>query len=526
MRRRAALLAVLVLVALGIAAFQWRRRIGVAVTADAPARLFGPDHDVVEVRSLSAVGEAMDRLARLRLVALAASLAGYPDAESLAQLVGQQIGVDVRRRDDLGRMGIDPDRRLALGRPPGGGLLAAVPTRDAGAFERALTDLAATRLGATERRDTAGFGRPRTLFRRPDAEALIGLEQVGPYTLLIAGKALEAEPRAGSLADRADYARARDRFAAATLFTVLPPESEGAVEMGWPGNGAAALTVGADAIDVAAIARGPGGAALGLRALSGSEGQDLLARLEPDAFLVLALGGDPALLGRAWNEAAPEPFAAAARRAGIDVGAEVFGSLKPGAALSLSVAPTVNLATMPDLDPRLTNPFAYLHLTAIGRVRDPAIAAATIERLAAAAPSFGATVVRRTIGAAAVHTVRYHLGEGVSFALAGEYAVVTGGAGRIDAVLARLVVPAGEAPRAAKGMAVRGLCAQIDVGRLVESVQALPASAYGVGGFAIRAAVNRWLDAVGEIGLAAIRVESAEGTLDAGVRLTLREDGR
>ena len=222
-----------------------------------------------------------------------------------------------------------------------------------------------------------------------------------------------------------------------------------------------------------------------------------------------------------------EPLSRALAAAQLDVKTQVLGNLEPGVAFSLSLAPELKLSGgMPALDARRTNPFEFLLLDALARTRDPAAAAATLEAIAQAAPRFGAKVEAQDQEGGKVYVTRYHLGEGASFALRDRTVVVAGGTGQLTALLGRVAGPAVRTPfadpEAARALREDGLALFLDIGRATSGVRAIPDSAYGLGGFAIRSAVLRWLDALDQLASLRAGARLQGRILQAELALSLR----
>ena len=526
MRRRALLIALIlaISVVVGVAVWQKIRAPSLPAVHD-PADLLVKDDEMVEVRSLADFGKAADRLLQLKIAGLGASLAGYGSTEEMARTVLQQLPFDPRRRDQVEKAGVDPDRPVAVGRPRGVGLTLVAPTRDPLQFVNEVARFAEERLGASERTAGAGLMGPRILFSRPGGSPLVGLEQAEGYGTVIVGKSLDERRPGTVLGAPAGYHAARNLADDASVFGYFPPGSQTASELHLDHGGAVAVKATAQAIELHAETVPAQDITANLGALAGEDGDDLLPLLDPDGFLFLGVGGSPVSLKVIWDAVMPDYVRRMTTLTGIDVNRDVFGNLKPGAVMSLSVAPTATLAQMPELDARRTNPFQYVRLTAIGRVVDPARAQAAVQRLAAAAPLFGAGVRSRDVNGVSVQTITYQLGEGVSFAMKGEYVLVTGGAGRMDASLGAIDKRTVSPSRLVKDLHVHGLTTRVDFSRLTEAVRALPASAYGVGGFAIRAAVNRWMDALAEIDRMDFGASLDQGTARGRLRLEFASAG-
>ncbi|HEY6105003.1 MAG TPA: hypothetical protein VIV59_03410, partial [Anaeromyxobacteraceae bacterium] len=234
----------------------------------------------------------------------------------------------------------------------------------------------------------------------------------------------------------------------------------------------------------------------------------------PDAALAVRWGGD---LGALWRRAypwLPSRLTGALASARLDLEGELLAGLAPGAALSLSIAPTFTLAefSSPSPDLRRADPFRLLKLAIAARVRDPARVRAFSARVAQAAPRWGARVAAR----GAAWTLSYGKGQ-LGWSLQGNRLLVGGGPGRLEALERRMAQgpggheALGAAPRAVIEGGVGG--AVLDVERLVASVQALPDEAYGTGpnAFVMRSLADRFLEPASRVQAVALRFDLLPG---------------
>src|SRR5262249_4131085 len=237
------------------------------------------------------------------------------------------------------------------------------------------------------------------------------------------------------------------------------------------------------------------------RALERQEAADApVGWLPDDAVLMARFAGQPqhltALLGPTWSGALQDALSAA----GIDFHTEGLGNLRPGAYGSLSLSPTAVLSSMPVLDLRRTNPFRYFHLVAIGAVKDSARANEVLKRIPGVAPKFGVQLSQKQLAARKVFITSYAQGEGVDFALIDDKVVVASPLKRLEDALQQLspeVTRQASTSRSdlAPYLHRGAVDVVLDVNRLSASVRSLPSTAWGVGGFAIKAAMLRWLTA-------------------------------
>jgi hypothetical protein len=466
------------------------------------------------------------------LAALATTLARFPIAAGLADrraAVAQQLGFDPLSPGGLRDAGLDPDGGAALARTPGG-WLAALPVADADRLHETLARLARDRLGAAGRVAAPHDGVPVVSFATGDrAPPALSYALAGGLALLAPGPggpaAIAAAARleeAGALSASAPWRAARAALPRhAALVAFAPPGA-------WPSSAlaplrdgaAAALSAREETLEVTAAVLLPPPRLEAWRAVAGDAQGGELERLPADAFLAARFGGAPAALVERLLLAAP----AGARERLRDAGREVAAALAPGAAVSLSLAPTFDFTAFSrGRAPTVAaDPFRFVHLAAAARVRDEAAGRRLLEAVARAAPALGL--------AAAADPDALALSRGdaeARIALRGHQLLVAGGAGRLEE-LERLAAGGRgfAAPTDAAGdLAAGGFAgAVLDPGRLVRAARALPEAAFGSGPdkFVMRSVADRVLDPASRIEAAALRVELAEGA----ARIALRVDAR
>jgi hypothetical protein len=226
--------------------------------------------------------------------------------------------------------------------------------------------------------------------------------------------------------------------------------------------------------------------------------------LDPQSVVRARLSVDPSRFAGLWQRYTPNRVNLAIAAAGVDVDKQVMGNAMPGAVAELTLAEGAQLgAGLPAFDVRRTNPFRYVQLFAATGVKDAPGAQAVVEQVARNAPHFGAQMDRSLMDGAPVWHTRYARGNGADVALVGDTLVVAGPRARMDAALPKVR----QGPKAAASPALRFADALgqpavgfvVDLRQLADSVRALPSSAWGVGGFAIKATTLRWLDATHEL---------------------------
>ena len=485
------------------------------------------------------------------LAALHRALASIPAAAQLDeafQAVKLQLGFDPLDPAGLEKAGIDPrgGGGAAFGAGPP---LLLLPVADVARFEATLQRLARDRLGASVRSAEAASGRRVTVFRREGSPApAMAWTAVGSLALVSAGpESLRAVAEAAALpADRALSASPPWRVAAASLGSryavqLLAPARSAVLSDVPAAYEGAVLGLGAGATGLsarAALLLGPGRAP-GWQALAGAgteaaarAGADEVARLPADASLVIRFGGDPVALGRRLLPWLPRRFSDALLAARLDLSKDLLESLAPGAALSLSLAPTFTVAGLSwsRLDPRSRDPFRLVGVEVLARVRDPARLKAFTARLGQVAPRWGA----RLTGRATAEGGSWRLSMGaarLAWSLAGGRLAVAGGADRLEP-LSRRATAGGpgyaaptEASRAALGSGVAA--AVLDVGNAVAAVRALPQEAYGTGpdGFVMRSLVDRFLEPASHLEAVSLRLDVAPEAALLDLEIEGRETG-
>jgi hypothetical protein len=488
------------------------------------------------------LGEAARQLGAVyRTVATVPAATALADAWAAVKL---QVGFDPLEPRGLEEAGLDPAGgaavSLARGRPP----VAVLPVADLGRFDATARRLARDRLGAGQRVATMGGGHQVVVFRREAAAAAppaLAYAVAGRYALVATGPgAAAAVTAAASL----EAARSLWRSAAwAEALAGLGP--------GYP----ALAFAPARSPALADLPAARDGAALGVRATSGSLGVRLWLRLAPDrapgwaalagvgpeaaraagleearlvapdAALAVRWGGDLAALWRRAHPWLPARLTRALASARLDLESELLSGLAPGAALSLSIAPTFTLAefSSPSPDLRRADPFRLLKLEIAARVRDPARVRAFSARVAQAAPRLGARVATR----GAAWTLGFGKGQ-LAWSLQGERLLVAGGPGRLEDLERRVAGGSGgyQAPSADARAGLEGGVggAVLDVEHLVASVQALPDEAYGTGpnAFVMRSLADRLLEPAARVRGATLRFD----LLPAAALFDLEIEGR
>lgn len=495
----------------------------------------GPDASfVVSVPNLGALAERSQAL-----LVTARAGAGGSELVALSANLARQLGFDPLTREGQAAAGLDPAASFALGgggRGRAGGLTA-LPYADLARLEATVERLAKDRAGAgvKETREQDGVS-VTVLTRAPGALPLLAYATRDHYLLLGAGDdalanvaAALKRPPAESVASLPLYASAKQKVGAREAYLYLPKSGSLTFKV-VPDVLVLGVGLTAKELSLRGYLALPEAARAAAAALVGG-GDGPLGELPKGAPVYLRGGIDLAAVVREAGKTEQgkdglEKLRAAALEVGIDFDQEVVANLEPGFALSLGLAPTVNLSTAFDLDPRRTNVFQNYSLLAVGRVKDAAKGAATMERLAAVVEKLGNTVASRQVAGAKVYTANYRLGEGMSWMLQGNDLVLAGGFGdRLPALVEGLkgrkdgLSPTDFAPRAKEALFGKdGAAVAVDFGKIGEAVGKLPDDAFGTGpgAFMARSAASGVVQQ-----LSRLRAVAAVAPVDGGLMVDL-----
>jgi hypothetical protein len=482
---------------------------------------------VVLVPQTLRLGQSLQHLSQLKIFGLLASLAGLgDDGGAFVEQLKREQGFDPTTAEGLAAAGLDPRGALIGAHSPQGYTVTVFPVADAAKFDAAIAKLVKERLRATVRAESEGMvtyappkGAPVAAWARRGGWAAFA---TGPLCTNAMVAALHQDA-AHSLQAQAAYTtfEAAHRDADLVLYA---PGAGLSKQLGLEGGLRLAATLAAHQLRAVAELPLSTAQATALASLQGGAGSELVGRLDPEAFLLARTSLDPAALWPVAQQLLPPQLGRQLVMAGVRP-AEALANLTPGTAMSLSLPASMDLARMPSFDPRETNPFRYLYLAALGQVKDPAATRATLDGLQKFGPGPGTQLQRRDVGAVPVYTFTYALGDGASIALDGSRVAISGGAERMAPLLARAPgAGASLPPEVAARFNAAGLAAWLDVSRVVKNLRALPDSAFGLGGFAIRAALLRWLTAIEEIHDALLLADAKADATGTTLRLELQAD--
>ena len=470
----------------------------------------------VIVPDLAALGERLRLLESLKLASFAAQLQGLPNAQAFGDAIARQAGVDVRSAESLKNAGIAPDRGFGVALLSDDAGYFVVGVKDEAAFAATMKRLAGDRLGAREEGSgkTAQGGHKHVWFTRSNSpQHQLGYVLRDGLAFVSTGAMSEklpewaALPREKSLGEDARFKASLER---------LPKERDlvAHVPLGkWTAQGGPGLTAVArlDATGLFIDADAPWpDTRESLSALEPRDAPDQTALLPQDAFAVFRYRGEAKGLSTVLPMIVGPHLRRAFEGAGLKLEEALLQNLKPGAVASLSVSPDIQLSGgMPELDVRRTNPFRYAQLVAYAQPQKPEDATALLGKMPEVAPRFGARIEGVEREGRTLYLTRYAQGEGVHMAQAADGRVVFASPlGRLEQTLKALPEtpdPARAGPPLLRDESLKealnahAFSMVVDLNQLRDSVRALPADAWGIGGFAMKASALRWLDATDDL---------------------------
>jgi hypothetical protein len=364
------------------------------------------------------------------------------------------------------------------------------------------------------------------VLSRADGTAQVAFTRSGDYELIGPGTLAATFGKKLS----ADQTLASDGRLASGL-KPLPPDRLAWLYLPSGGSGALAnlpaastftLTLRQDALALDATIPLPAITPLAA-ALAKASGPDLNCQLTADAVLALTFNANAKDWSAIWPHLVGDRVVRMLKPTGLDVDRDFLANLQPGAFFSLALAPTAQLgAGMPSLDVRRTNPFRYVQMAAAGSVKDTGAADKTLALLAHAAPNFGGHAEPLKLGEVEAYITGYAQGESTDFARVGDEVVAAAPRSRFEEAIARAQKKPAKSPFSG---ALQDTLTQEAVGAVADldqaraGIRALPSSAWGVGGFAIRATAMRWLDATGELKAVTFGVHSEGGVAHVSLQL-------
>lgn len=483
---------------------------------------------VVVVPRLGDLGQRLTRLESLKAAGFVAQLQGFASGKGLVDVLMGQLGLDVRDAAAMAKAGVDGARPLGAAVLITTDVVLALPVADEAKLGATLERLAKARLGAGVASTKTMSGLSLRSFSTAEGQpARLGYVFAHGYALVTTDEGVArlttqaAMPEGDSLVGDATLAQALKAVGGRVdAFAFAPAGSPALMKV--PVSAAfAGATLEPTEVSVAVWALAKPEAVPVLEVLRSAPGPDTTRQLPFDAFLVGRLQAKPAALApylpRLWGPLVSASLA----DAGLEVGTEVLGNVSPGASFALSLAPKPPMDRgVPTFDIRQTNPFTYAHLSGVAHALRPDEVSATLEKLAAAAPKFGARIAKEQRAGGAVFVTSWAQGEGVHFAAVDGGVVLGSPLTRVEALLG------GAAQRGAPVPLPEGaVSVALDLSVLANAVKVLPDSAWGLGGFAMKATTVRWLEATDDLQALSGAVWADGSTVRGRVQLKLAAPG-
>jgi hypothetical protein len=480
---------------------------------------------VVIIPKVAGLGDKLKLLEGLKVANFAAQAQNFESAHALLDALLSDFGIDPRSREQLKKIGVAADGSAGVAMMDDGDLaVVAIPIEDEGRVAAFLRTFAANRLGATalEQRVEGGVTVHRVVA--PSGVARLAWTVRQGYALVTSEKGVpvlagwvsrgENETLAKDTALPASLARLP---AERDLIVYVPPGSK-AIFGGPVSHVAMTLALSERAFTLNADA--PWGDATGLKPFEvQAAGAKLLPFLPGDAFLVARYAGEATAAAPLLELVLGPHLKRAFAEGGFDLKQQVLERLAPGTVVGLSLAPTAQMQGMPELDVRRTNPFRWVHLSGVAPAKTAEGISSTLDKLAEVAPKFGARIEKKDD----VYLTTWSQGEGVHFAAKGDKVFFGSPLPRVNALLEADGKAAGPIAEGGlqKVLDSSALAMVVDLRKLSDAVRELPSSAWGIGGFAIKATTVRWLDNTDDLKAVTVTAGVKQGALQAKVELML-----
>lgn len=572
MKRKIALLLVIAAATVGLFLFlQGRHSSRIPPTDFIPAA----SGKVAILASAERLGSELNQLASRKVVNEALELAGIPPAKELLDKLATMLGADIRDAKSLAAAGIDGTAPVCVFTLDADSKsdIAAIPVASPEAIHRWLDGRIQALLGGIPRKDEADtrFLRYASGESGPDAASAVlhgGYLYIaqGPDSAKLLERAL-ATPKNASLTSFRPFHKGAQSLGHPTL-RVFARTSGVQISAGLDLTGTVTdgtslkVHLAADTKAESVVQRGMAAVFSELTGLSAFQPTpaDITSRLDPDAALLLQSGISPQETVKVFSVIAPTT---ASRLKGLlfPTGMtleKLAAEFLPGAAMSVSLAPSANLMALTSLDRlRSTSAFDIIHLEFLAKVRNEEKIRRVIDAAAGAAPALGIQVQRfaadgtfidsassplgglrgivaalglmgqnasssaqdANVPRASRWVCGFRQGEGFTVELRDGTLLVAGGGKQVyDALSSRNASP--EAPR---GIDASGAVLHLDFRQLVSSIRAIPESSFGMGGAVIKATLDKWLRTFD--GIQSLRVSasgSGGGALDLTASLELQ----
>lgn len=474
----------------------------------------------VIVPSVERLGQKLVQIEGFKVANFAVQATGFETAHAYVDALVQDLGIDVRSKEQLDKIGIAADGSAGVAVMDDDEVLIALPIKDEGRIGSFIRTFSANRLGASMVEDKEENG--VTVHRLVNAAgAKLAWTSKNGYALVVARTGVDklsgwAKETVETLAKDTSLPASLARMPAERDAIIYAPPR--AAMMAMPVSHAV-VTAALDAKALTLTFDAPwSGDKAGLSAFEASKAAvALLGALPADTFLVARFAGEPSQLAPLVAPLLGKNLERAFSEGGFDL-QTALSQVVPGALLGLSLSPTAQMGGgMPDMDIRRTNPFAFVHLSGLAQVKSPEAAGPALAKLAEVAPRFGAQMTPKD----GVYVTTYAQGEGVHFAAKGERVVFGSPLPRVKALLEAEVGAPALSPELAAALDGSAIAMVVDLRRLADSVRALPPSAWGIGGFAIKATTVRWLDNSDDLRAVTVNVGAKGTALQGTLKLLL-----
>lgn len=483
----------------------------------------------VVVPDIAALGEKVKLVQDLKTTNFVAQLQGFNSGADLATSFMSSIGVDLRSKEEIQKIGVDPGKGVGVALLQNNEAYSVVAVKDEEKLKAFLKNLAKNRLGAGVENVWEEGGVKVTGWSRAGTTVALGYAVKDGYAFIAANTtAPKIRGYAGitedqSLAKDATLEQSLSRLPAQRDVFVYSPNGADLAKQGTLAGGTVVANLSADALTLTSDFPWPN-TKESLKVLEPVAGAELFDKLPKDAFVVARFGGDPKLLAPFWPHLIGPYIQRAFTESGVNVDEQILQILKPGMVAAVSVASSIRFDQRPEFDVRRTNPFKYVHLTALAQTNDVSKAQALFDKLPEIAPKFGAKMNKEDREGVPALVTSYSQGEGVHLALVKDTVIAGSPLARFDEAIA--TVSKGEKgpgpfsdPEFEKLFKDRSVAVLIDLHRLADSVRNLPGDAWGPGGSFVKAGWMRWLDGMDDLRAITIALSSKESAVQSQVQL-------
>ncbi len=476
---------------------------------------------IVVVPSLQDAGAKLSLLEQLKVAGFVAPLQGFANARAFADEVVRQLGVDLRSATEIEKAGLDPVRALGAAVLLTGDVYLVLPVKDASALHARLEGISVNRFGAgAGAEQKQGAVTVKTFSTQQGQPPRLGYALVNGWAFVGRDEVIPKLGQAASLTET-------DRLTSDVQLGAALKTAGAHDVYAWLGSGSPVLqptpllnafvtfSLSATAVEASVSGQWKDRPEL-LAALTAQKAKDFSPMLPADAFVVGRYHGDAKGLGPVAAQLLGPNVTRAFEQGGFDVKAEVLDKVQPGTVFSLSLAdrPPMDRG-VPTFDLRQTNPFAYAHLSGVAPVTSAEVIMPVLDKFAGVAPRFGARLEKQQREGKDLFFTTWSQGQGVHFAPKGSLVAFASPVQRLDALLAS------DAPPKPEARSPDALQVTVDLTKLANSVRALPESAWGLGGFALKPTTVRWLDATDDLKHVAFTASAKDGAVTATVKLSL-----